>query len=97
MFRTKGGHFWITFNNGYTISCFNGFGSYTENHFNYKKQAKIMNHEIEDEWVSVQVEIAIIKEGLGLVTQSILKEANDSVITVDVNELVKIINKVSKL
>ena len=31
--RTEGGHFWLTFDNGYTLSCFNGFGSHTENNF----------------------------------------------------------------
>ena len=29
MIRTSAGHFWITFDNGYTLSLFNGFGSYT--------------------------------------------------------------------
>lgn len=33
MIRTDKGHFWLTFSNGYTISVFNGFGSYSENHF----------------------------------------------------------------
>ena len=31
--RTEMGHFWITFENGYTLSVFNGYGSHTENHF----------------------------------------------------------------
>ena len=88
MIKTSAGHFWITFDNGYTISLFNGFGSYTENHFNYNEQ---------DEWESEQIEVAIIKEDLGFVTQDIIKEADDSVMTIDTNELVEIINKVSKL
>lgn len=33
MIRTDKGHFWLQFSNGYTISVFNGFGSYSENHF----------------------------------------------------------------
>lgn len=34
MIRTKSGHFWLTFENGYLVSVFNGFGSYSQNHFN---------------------------------------------------------------
>ncbi len=33
MLKTDKGHFWLTFKNGYTISVFNGFGSYSENHY----------------------------------------------------------------
>lgn len=33
MIITDKGHFWLTFKNGYTISVFNGYGSYSENHF----------------------------------------------------------------
>ena len=39
--RTEGGHFWLTFDNGYTLSCFNGFGSHTENNFAIDKWKKI--------------------------------------------------------
>lgn len=31
MFKTRQGHFWITFDNGYTVSVFNGDGSYSSN------------------------------------------------------------------
>jgi hypothetical protein len=31
MFEIRQGHFWITFDNGYTISVFNGAGSYSSN------------------------------------------------------------------
>ena len=97
MIKTSAGHFWITFDNGYTLSLFNGFGSYTENHFKFEKQNEIMKHNEPDEWESEQIEIAIIREDLGFVTQDIIKEANDSVMTINTNELVEIINKVSKL
>lgn len=30
------GHFWIKFDNGYMISVFNDWGSYSDNHFNTK-------------------------------------------------------------
>lgn len=33
MIQTDKGHFWLAFENGYIISVFNGFGSYSENHF----------------------------------------------------------------
>ena len=33
MIQTDKGHFYLTFENGYMISIFNGFGSYSENHF----------------------------------------------------------------
>lgn len=36
MIKTDKGHFWLTFKNGYTISVFNRFGSYSENHFKNK-------------------------------------------------------------
>ena len=29
----KNGHCWLTFENGYKVSIFNGYGSYSENHF----------------------------------------------------------------
>lgn len=33
MIQTDKGHCWLTFENGYMVSIFNGFGSYSENHF----------------------------------------------------------------
>lgn len=100
MIKTEGGHFWITFDNGYTLSCFNGFGSYTENHSDIKKWEKIyMNDKpnpYDNHWESNLIEIAIIGPDGDLRTQNIIK-SNDSVKTVDVNELVEIINIVSKL
>lgn len=33
MIQTDKGHCWLTFENGYKISIFNGYGSYSENHF----------------------------------------------------------------
>lgn len=99
MIKTKGGHFWITFDNGYTLSCFNGYGSYTENYFKNKRQTQILDHEIEDEWESNKIEIAILKNN-NLVTQDIIKEAENNVMnvmTVDTNKLVEIINIVNNL
>jgi len=98
MIKTEGGHFWLKFDNGYTLSCFNGFGSYTENHFNYEKFRKICSKDsdfLDNSWESETIEIAILYDGQ-LVTQDILK-CDDEVKSVDLNELVKIINIVSKL
>ena len=98
MIRTEGGHFWITFDNGYTLSCFNGFGSHTENNFAVEKQREIekSGNPYDNHWESNLIEIAIISPDGDLRTQNIIK-SDDSVKTVDVTELVKIINIVSKL
>lgn len=96
--KTEGGHFWITFENGYTLSVFNGFGSHTENNFAFDKWKKIYEDKdvYENSWNSKLVEIAIIGKSGGLITQDII-ESDDSVKTVDINELVKIINIVNNL
>ncbi len=91
--RTEGGHFWITFDNGYTLSCFNGFGSHTENNFAIDKWEKISMKNApyyENYWESELVEIAILYNG-DLVTQNVI-ESDDSVKTVNINELVEIMN-----
>ena len=97
MIRTEGGHFWITFNNGYTLSVFNGYGSHTENNFAIDKQRKIeeSRNPYENYWESKLVEIAILYEG-ELVTQNIIKN-DDSVKTIDLDELVELINLVKNL
>ena len=64
--RTEMGHFWITFENGYTLSVFNGYGSHTENNFAFEKWKNII-------------------------------ESDDSVKTIDVNELIEVINKVNNI
>lgn len=97
MLRTEGGHFWITFDNGYTLSCFNGFGSHTENNFVIEKQREIEKSRspYTNSWESKLVEIAILYHG-ELVTQNHIV-SDDSVKTVDIEELVEIINIVSNL
>lgn len=97
MIITEGGHFWLQFENGYTLSCFNGYGSHTENHSKLEKWTKIyMNkNPYEDHWESKLIEIAIMYNG-DLVTQNII-ESDDSVKTVNLDELVEIINIVKSL
>lgn len=98
--RTEAGHFWITFQNGYTLSCFNGYGSHTENNFAFKKWQDIYMSEkpniYDNWWESKVVEIAILNKEGELITQDIIK-SDDSVKTVDINELVEIINIVNGL
>lgn len=97
--RTEGGHFWITFANGYTLSCFNGFGSHTENNSALDKWKKIIDENApyyENFWESKLIEIAILNCDGDLITQDII-ESDDSVKTVDINELVEIINVVNNL
>lgn len=95
--RTEMGHFWITFENGYTLSVFNGYGSHTENNFAFDKWNKIVKeHHIFEGWESKLVEIAIINQEGDLITQDII-ESDDSVKTIDINELVEVINIVNNL
>ena len=95
--RTEMGHFWITFDNGYTLSVFNGYGSHTENHFAIEKWQNIVkNQQVFEGWDSDLVEIAILNKEGSLITRDII-ESDDSVKTIDVNELVKIINIVNDI
>lgn len=95
--RTEMGHFWITFENGYTLSVFNGYGSHTENHFNLKKWQDITeNRLIYEGWDSEFVEIAVLSPDEDvIVTKEVLGYEYD-VQTVDVNTLVDIINTVNE-
>lgn len=92
---TEAGHFWLKFDNGYTLSCYNGYGSYTENNTNIRKLYLGKTDPYEVRWESELVEIAILKDD-ELVTQSII-ESDDSVKTIEVSELVDIINIVNNL
>ena len=96
--RTEGGHFWITFKNGYTLSVFNGYGSHTENNFAFDKWHRVYESDnvYENCWESKLVEIAIINQEGDLITQDIIN-SDDSVKTVDINELVEVINVVNNL
>lgn len=96
--RTEGGHFWITFENGYTLSVFNGYGSHTENNFAFDKWHRVYKsgNVYENYWESKLVEIAIINQEGDLITQDIIK-SDDSVKTIDINELIEVINIVNNL
>lgn len=89
---TEQGHFWIEFDNGYTLSVFNGYGSHTENNFNFEKYMKIVKkRDIFARWESETTEIAILNPTGDLVTDCFI-ETDDSVKTVDLKELIEIIN-----
>ena len=97
--RTEGGHFWITFKNGLTLSCFNGYGSHTENWDKFDKWSSIFMakkpNPHNNYWESSLVEIAILKDN-ELITQDIL-DSDDCVKTVDITELINVINIVNKV
>lgn len=93
MIRTELGHFWITFENGYTISVFNGIGSYTENHTNIEHFKEINdNKDIYSNWTSESCEVAVLSALDGFVTQKILNSEEDVIGHVTINELVEYIN-----
>ena len=92
------GHCWITFDNGYTLSIFNGTGSYSENHSDFKKMADIMkNKDILATYESKDVEIAILKDGK-FVTSKVLEDHDDDVKGyVSIEEVIEIINKLKEM
>nr|DAP15353.1 MAG TPA: hypothetical protein [Caudoviricetes sp.] len=77
MIKTKFGGFKIKFDNGYTISVINGFGSYSENHLNHKLFEKMQNINFKDECYSKNCEVAILLEDM-FCTKSFV-DCNDSV------------------
>lgn len=99
--KTDKGHFWITFSNGYTLSVFNGYGSYSDNHHNGKYMYPMSEEELirynNIKIESNECEIAIISPDGNLVTENYL-DTNDSVKGyVDINELIEIINLVNNI
>ena len=89
MIQTDKGHFWLTFENGYMISVFNGFGSYSENHYRTDLLKNLENCSVN----SKNCEIAIMYNGI--FTTNGFVECNDSVKGyVNVDELADIIYKV---
>ena len=60
MISTRFGGFQIKFVNGYTISVFNGYGSYSENQFKDEIFETLRDLKIGDECVSKDCEVAII-------------------------------------
>ena len=89
MIQTDKGHCWLTFENGYKVSIFNGFGSYSENHFREELRRVPEFASID----SKDCEIAIMYNGI--FTTDKFVECNDSVKGhVSADELADIIYKV---
>ena len=82
MIITFKGHRWIKFGD-ITLSIYNGFGSYSENHFRYS----IRNKKIV---ISKTCEIAILRNGF-FITDSILNNGDDVKGHVNKKELKEII------
>lgn len=86
--RTESGHFWITYDNGYEISVFNGYGSHTENYFPNMAIAEALNRKF---WESECVEITIFYNN-NMITDKYL-ECDDLVKTINLSELLEIMCK----
>ena len=89
MIQTDKGHFWLTFENGYKISVFNGFGSYSENHFKTEVLCT-------PEFASVDskdCEIAIIHDNI-FCTSKFIETDDDVKGWVNADELADVIYKV---
>lgn len=88
MILTDKGHFKITFENGYTVSVINGFGSYSQNHFNTDLLTNTFTPII-----SQDCEIAIIYDG-HFVTRKFLDIRDDVYAYVKPDEVADIIYQI---
>lgn len=88
MITTYKGHKHLHFKNECILSIYNGFGSYSENHFNYEVRDKLIIR-------TKKCEIAILRNGY-FITNNILKNGDDVKGYVDKKELKEIIKKVRK-
>lgn len=96
MISTELGHCWIQFENGYMISIFNGFGSYSENHFNRKEFDKLHNPKPFDRCESESCEIAIMRNDI-FCTSNFIPDCDSSVMGyVKPDELPDIMKKVKE-
>lgn len=93
MIKTTRDHFWIKFDNGYTVSVFNDRGSYSENYFNKELEESFLKEKNQG-IMSEICEIGIIHDEELIHVE----EWEDSVKgRVTPNELLETMNKVSKL
>ena len=91
-FAIGGGRCSLTFKNGYRVSLYNGFGSYTDNKFDMSLL------EIDDNEIvtSKYCEIAVIKDGK-FVTNNVLENSDSVIGYATIEDMIKILNKVSEL
>lgn len=89
MIQTNKGHCWLTFENGYKISIFNGYVAYNENRF---KQDLFYIHGV-DSIDSKDCEIAVIYDGR-FCTSTFIETDDDVKGYVSADELADVIYKV---
>ena len=94
MISTSFGHCWIKFENGYTISIFNGPGSYSENHFNHKLFEKMRDLDFQDKCDSKDCEVAILHDKLGFCTRTFIDSADSVIGYITPDELPELMQKV---
>lgn len=95
MIKTGIGIMQLTFENGYTLSVINGFGSYSENHFNFELSSP--NCKADDIAISTNCEIAIINPQEEFCTSEYLQCNGDVKGYVNINELADIISVVKNI
>ena len=91
-FEIRGGHCRLTFKNGYTVSLYNGFGSYSDNKFD----TNLLDITADDDVASTYCEVAIIKNGK-FVTRDVIGDDTDVIGYESIDDVLDILNKVSKL
>ena len=96
MISTSFGHCWIKFENGYTISIFNGFGSYSENLSNRKIFEKMKKLDFQDRCDSKDCEIAIVHDKLGFCTKTFIDSADSVRGYITPDELPELMMKVKE-
>lgn len=89
MIQTDKGRCCLTFENGYMVSIFNGFGSYSENHFKTDLLKRLENCNVN----SKDCEIAVIYNGK-FVTRNFIECADSVKGWVTADELADVIYKV---
>ena len=95
MIKTGIGITQLTFENGYTLSITNGFGSYSENRFNFELASP--NCKAEDIAISTNCEIAIINPQEEFCTSEYLQCSDDVKAYVNIDELTDIISMVKNI
>ena len=91
MISTSFGHCWIRFENGYTISIFNG--SYSDNHKIFEKMQDL---NFQDRCDSKDCEIAIIHDKLGFCTKTFVDSADSVIGFITPDELPELMMKVKE-
>lgn len=86
MITTFRGHKHLHFKNGCVLSIFNGFGSYSENHYNFNVKDKLIIR-------TETCEVVILRNNF-FITNDVLENGEDVKGYVDKKELKQIIKKI---